>query len=124
MLNDSRIIFRVAKITPTKIGQFVTLWKRTNEGPIKPYDDCDELDLLVVNTEKDKNFEQFIFLKSVLLEQGILSKNNRGGKRAIRVYPPLDQVANKQARQSQKWQLVYFLPISQKSIFNNRYKRL
>jgi len=27
-LNNRRITFRLAKITPTKIGQFVTLWKR------------------------------------------------------------------------------------------------
>ena len=38
MLNDFSIRLRVAKITPTKIGQFVTLWKRVDNGPIQPYD--------------------------------------------------------------------------------------
>ena len=27
-INNKKILFRQAKITPTKIGQFVTLWKR------------------------------------------------------------------------------------------------
>ena len=27
-LNDLSIRFRIAKITPTKVGQFVTLWER------------------------------------------------------------------------------------------------
>ena len=37
-LNDISIRFRVAKITPTKIGQFVTLWERIGSGAIQPYD--------------------------------------------------------------------------------------
>lgn len=31
-LNSMSVKFRVAKITPTKIGQFVTLWKRVSKG--------------------------------------------------------------------------------------------
>ena len=30
-INNLKILFRQAKITPTKVGQFVTLWKRTKE---------------------------------------------------------------------------------------------
>lgn len=37
-LNTIQIEFRVAKITPTKNGHFVTLWKRSEKGPIAPYD--------------------------------------------------------------------------------------
>jgi len=33
-LNDFFVRFGVSKITPTKIGQFVTLWKRTDNGRI------------------------------------------------------------------------------------------
>ena len=33
-MNNKQIKFRVAKITPTKIGQFVTFWKRIGSGPI------------------------------------------------------------------------------------------
>ena len=31
-INGFKIRFRVAKITPTKVGQFVTLWKRIEKG--------------------------------------------------------------------------------------------
>lgn len=31
-LDDYTIVFRVAKTTPTKIGQFVTIWKRPIQG--------------------------------------------------------------------------------------------
>src|SRR4051794_9050304 len=30
--------FRAAKTTPTKVGQFVTVWKRSAGGPIRPFD--------------------------------------------------------------------------------------
>ncbi len=35
-MNNKIIKFRVAKITPTKVGQFVTFWKRIADGPITP----------------------------------------------------------------------------------------
>lgn len=37
-LNGLSIRFRAAKITPTKVGQFVTIWERSGDGPIQPYD--------------------------------------------------------------------------------------
>ena len=44
-LNDKNIVFRVAKTTPTKIGQFVTLWKRQNAGDvIMPFDTTDSIE--------------------------------------------------------------------------------
>ncbi|MGC1181501.1 MepB family protein [Legionella sp.] len=51
-LNNFFVRFRVAKITPTKIGQFVTLWKRFKKGPIKPYDNTDSVDFFIINTRK------------------------------------------------------------------------
>ena len=32
-VNDKSIVYREAKITPTKVGQFVTIWKRTEKVP-------------------------------------------------------------------------------------------
>lgn len=110
-LNDLFIRFRVAKITPKKIGQFVTLWKRIENGPIQPYDICDPVDLFVVSTRKVDHFGQFVFAKSALWEQGVISKNGKGGKRAMRVYPPWDKPLNRQAQQTQRWQTAYFLDI-------------
>ena len=108
-LNGLNVRFRVAKVTPTKIGQFVTLWKRIGNGPIQPFDVSDEVDLFIVSTRKNNHFGQFIFPKSALCEQSIVSKNGKGGKRAMRVYPPWDKTTSKQAEKTQYWQLKYFL---------------
>lgn len=110
-LNSKNVVFRTAKITPTKTGQFVTLWKRIGNGPIQPFDFSDAVDLFVVNVKSDNHFGQFVFPKSVLLEQGVLTSNLKEGKRAIRVYPPWDRTFSKQAQRTQKWQLKYFLNI-------------
>lgn len=110
-LNNKSIVFRVAKITPTKIGQFVTLWKRIGKGPIQPFDFTDAIDLIVISVRKDNRVGQFVFPKSILCEKGIISTTNKEGKRAIRVYPPWDEAINKQAQKTQQWQLDYFLEI-------------
>lgn len=105
--------FRVAKITPTKVGQFVTLWKRLGNGPIQPYDYTDLVDFFVINTRKKDCNGQFIFPKTVLCQHDIFSINGKGGKRGIRVYPPWDITESKQAQKTQKWQLDYFLELPQ-----------
>lgn len=110
-LQQRRIKFRVAKITPTKIGQFVTVWKRVGKQPIRPYDVLDPFDLLVISTRRGELFGQFVMPKSVLVQQGILSAAGKGGKRALRVYPPWDQTTSRQAQNTQHWQLRYFLEI-------------
>lgn len=110
-LGHLKILFRVAKTTPTKIGQFVTLWKRFDKGPIQPYDLSDEFDFVVINTKTENHFGQFVFPKSVLSEQGILTTNLKEGKRAFRVYPPWEKPDSKQALKTQKWQSLHFLEI-------------
>ncbi|MCE5173737.1 MepB family protein [Paenibacillus profundus] len=110
-LNALSIRFRVARITPTKVGQFVTLWERIGDGPIQPYDVSDPVDFFVISTRKGSNFGQFIFPKVVLCEQDIVSNKGKGGKRAIRVYPPWDNPTSRQAQKTQIWQLEYFLEI-------------
>lgn len=110
-LNSRNVVFRTAKITPTKIGQFVTLWKRIGSGPIQPFDFSDDVDLFVINTKTNNHFGQFVFPKAVLLEQGVLTSSLKEGKRAIRVYPPWDRTVSKQAQKTQRWQLEYFLNI-------------
>lgn len=110
-LNGLSIKFRVAKTTPTKTGQFVTLWKRIEKGPIQPCDSADSIDLVVINTRKGECFGQFIIPKSVLCQKDIFSIDSIGGKRAIRVYPPWDITESRQAQKTQKWQTAYFLEI-------------
>jgi hypothetical protein len=111
-LNDLHVRFRKAKITPTKIGQFVTLWKRVESGVIAPFEDTDSIDLVIINVESDNQFGQFIFPKSVLCQQRIFTVSQKEGKRGFRVYPPWDETTNKQAIKTQNWQLNYFLDLS------------
>ncbi len=110
-LNELFLTFRVAKITPTKIGQFVTLWKRNQEGITAPFDTSDNIDFVMICTRRNADFGAFIFPKSVLHQKGILADENKDGKRGFRVYPPWDIAQNKQAKQTQEWQLKYFLEI-------------
>ena len=112
-LNGLSICFRVAKITPIKIGQFVTIWKRIGKSPIQPFDLSDSIDFFVISVKQESFLGQFVFPKSVLCEKGIVSKNGKGGKRAIRVYPPWDNAISPQAKKTQKWQLEYFLEMPQ-----------
>lgn len=111
-LNGQLVCFRVARITPTKIGQFVSIWKRNNEGITAPYDETYAPEFLVICTRTKENLGQFVFPKSVLIEKGVFSKNGKGGKRGTRVYPPWDKVENKQAVKTQSWQTKYFLDLS------------
>ncbi|CAL1518798.1 MepB family protein [Chitinophaga sp. MM2321] len=110
-LNGRAVRFRVAKITPTKTGQFVTIWKRNQKGPIQPYDLSDPVDLFIISTRKDNHFGQFIFPKTVLCAHDIVAGNGKGGKRGIRVYPPWDETTSRQAQKTQQWQLDFFLEI-------------
>jgi len=110
-LNGMAIKYRVSKITPTKTGQFVAIWKRNHKGVTEPFDFSDDIDFLIITTRSGDNFGQFIFPKSVLLNKGIMSGSNKEGKRGIRVYPPWDKTTNKQAEKTQQWQTEYFLKI-------------
>lgn len=122
-LNSLEIIFRSAKITPKKIGQFVTFWKRNKDGIIEPFHEEDIIDFYVINVRRDKQFGQFVIPKSVLIKKGIISTTGREGKRGFRVYPPWDLVISKQAKKTQKWQLDYFLEI-QEDLNLDRAKKL
>lgn len=111
-INDLNVAGRTAKVTPTKIGQFVTLWKRIANGPIQPFDNSDNIDLVVVNVKAENHLGQFIFPKAVLIERGIISQESKEGKRAFRVYPPWDITTSKQARKTQAWQSEFFLSLN------------
>lgn len=114
-LDNKNICYREAKITPTKTGQFVTLWKRNQSGTIEPFDYSDNIDFVIVTVRKDQNWGQFIFPKKTLLEKGIFSTERKEGIRATRVYPAWDQTTSKQAQKTQKWQLDHFFNFSDQS---------
>lgn len=110
-LDKHIICYRLAKITPTKTGQFVTLWKRSQAGPIAPFHVEDKIDFFIISCRKENNFGQFIFPKKILHHKAILSDDFKEGKRAMRIYPPWDRDLNKQAKKTQQWQLDYFIEI-------------
>ncbi|MEV5877299.1 MepB family protein [Streptomyces sp. NPDC052101] len=108
-LDGMSVRFRVAKTTPTKVGQFVTVWQRSVEGPIRPFDAEDGVDLFVISSRDNGYFGQFVFPREALCQRGIVSRNGSGGKRGFRVYPPWVTTTNRQASSSQAWQVDYFL---------------
>ena len=111
LLNGQKVQKRIANITPTKTGQFVTTWKRNIDGLTMPYD-FHELDLLIVMTRCGDNIGEFIFPKAALAQHGVISHHGKPGKRGIRVYPPWDTTGNKQAAKTQNWQLPYFYDLN------------
>lgn len=122
-IDGKQVKYRSAKITPTKTGQFVTLWKRNQKGTIEPFDYSDAIDFVIISVKKEELFGQFIFPKAILLEKGIFSTEKKEGIRATRVYPPWDETTSKQAQKTQKWQLDYFCNISPKKDLE-QFKRL
>ena len=117
LLGGLRVQYRVAKTTPTKVGQFVTLWKRVGRGPIQPFDLSDPVDVFVVSTRSGPHLGQFVFPKAVLAAQGVVATGSHAGKadgkRALRVYPPWDATTSRQAQRTQAWQLEYFVDMSE-----------
>src|SRR5699024_7234082 len=90
-LSSKTVRFRVANITPTKVGQFVAFWEKDENNKNQPYLYEEAPDLLVITTFKNEDeFGQFIFPKGVLLKQNILKSTSTKGKMAIRVYPNWD----------------------------------
>ncbi len=118
-LNGIKFLYRNAKITPTKIGQFVTVWKRSDNKITIPYSLNDALDYYIISVQKDAFMGYFIFPINILHTNGIVSDlNGNGGRRGFRVYPIWDKPDNKQAEKTQKWQISYFLDCSNLSLDN------
>jgi hypothetical protein len=110
-LDGKYIVARTAKQTPKKIGQFVTLWKRNRSKTISPYSVTDEFDFLLIQVFSANRTGLFLFPKSELALQGILSDKKQKGKLGFRVYPDWDFPQNKQAERTKRWMSVYFLEV-------------
>ncbi|MED5612636.1 MepB family protein [Janthinobacterium sp. P210005] len=113
-LHGKRLVLRVAKTTPTKIGQFVTVWKRPHpDADIAPLDEADPVDIVIIAVADDvgdgARHGFFIFPRSVLIERGVMSRAAQGGKRALRVYPPWCAPESIQAQRTQRWQAAWFV---------------
>ncbi|MCW7463201.1 MepB family protein [Leptospira limi] len=111
--NNKKVIFRTANNTPKKNGLFVTLWKRSKSGTIKPYQYKDLFHLSIIETIYNDHIGYFLFNKEILNEKGILFGKQKG-KLGFRVYPRWDNPNNKQGILTQKWQSPFFIEIKDK----------
>ena len=112
-LNSQRIICRTAKITPTKTGCFVTLWKRNAiNKTTQPFEANDEVSLVLVFAKSEFKQGFFIFTENVLVEKGIFRSPQKAGKCATRLYPPWSEPTAKDAIRSKQWQVDYFLELT------------
>ncbi|MDE9544318.1 MepB family protein [Xenorhabdus bovienii] len=109
-ISGKTIVFRQAKTTPNKMGQFVTLWKRpTPDSEIMPFEQRDNIDFCMIATHSGNKKGIFLFNTHILIKKGIFSTQAKTGKRAIRIYPSWVSPISKQAIQTQKWQSSYFI---------------
>ncbi len=115
-LDQFNIKFRKAKVTPKKIGQFVTLWKRNPETKeTEPFQYNDDFDFYIIYTEHENHQGFFLFSKKALIQHQILTTESKEGKRGFRVYPDWDIAENKQAIKTQNWQQKSFINLSEHS---------
>lgn len=111
-IGRSPVRFRVGKLTPTKVGLFVTVWRRSLGGSTEPLPAEEDIDVLVVCVREDSRVGAFAFPKAALVKYGVVSVGGAGGKRGFRVYPPWSATTNRQAKKSQQWQCQYFFEIT------------
>lgn len=110
--SEHRIKFRKSKITPKKVGQFVTLWKRNSAKQTEPFHEKDNYDFYIIAIEQEGKFGCFLFPKNILCQQQILTTDKQEGKRGFRVYADWDVPTNKQAEKTRKWQIEYFIDLT------------
>jgi len=67
-LDKNNIVFRVAKITPIKVGLFVTIWKRPRSTTM-PFDSTDPVDFVIVDVIDSQNQGQFILIDKYSLKK-------------------------------------------------------
>lgn len=106
--DGSRYVFRSAKVTPKKIGLFVTLWCRNANGITRPFAVADGISNIIIYIKDGNRSGYFNFTAEILLAKKIMSADGSGGKRGIRVYPPWSKPISKQALATQKWQVEFF----------------
>ncbi len=103
---------RTARVTPTKPGAFVAVWRRAADGRTEPFDANDACDGLLVFVEDGPRFGVFAFTREHLAELGITRSPTRAGKRGFRLYPPWCRHLNAQATRTQRAQLPAFTELS------------
>ncbi|PHM69143.1 MepB family protein [Xenorhabdus kozodoii] len=124
-LDGKSIVFRQAKTTPNKQGQFVTLWKRpTPDSEIMPFEKKDNIDFCLIVTFSEHQKGIFLFDSPILIKKGIFSSQTKSGKRGIRVYPTWVFPTSKQAIETQKWQSLYFINLNNQETAIEQFKNI
>ena len=120
-IDNRKYIFRTAKVTPKKIGFFVTLWKRDKSNITVPLNKQDNFHALILVCTEESHKGLFLFSKEVLSIKGVLSTSNKAqdGKRGFRVYAPWSKPESKQAFATKTWQVNYFLKEDQLSLLSS-----
>ena len=95
---------RTARITPTKPGAFVAVWKRGEGGSTRPFTADEPMSGLFVFVEEQERFGVFKFTTAHLISLGYVSSDLHPGKRAFRVYPAWFTDLNSQASRTQRAQ--------------------
>ena len=112
-LDDLNVKFRQAKVTPKKVGLFVTLWKRNTENKTEPFNVNDPFDFYIIAVKQEVYSGFFIFPKDILSDKNILTNSKKEGKRGFRVYPNWAETTNNQAAKTKAWQTNYFINCSE-----------
>jgi hypothetical protein len=107
---------RIGRVTPRKVGLFVAVWERADDGTTRPFAAEGDAELLLVIVREGAKLGLFTFPREALREHGILSVSGEGGKRGFRLYPPWSETTSAQARRTQRWQQSYFEAISSPSL--------
>jgi hypothetical protein len=108
MEKSLKIIKFTAKITPIKVGFFVSIWKRNQLGITVPQDILDEWDFMQIDCQDGLNNGYFKFPKQILVQKNIVSSLVNRGINGMRVYPSWVKPINPSSIKAQQWQLQYF----------------
>lgn len=133
-LNNKKIIYRNAKVTPDRPGAFVTIWQRPSSSSLnnKPISlnsiDLDYLFIRVKENSDDNSKEGiFIFPTSILIKKKLVLCEGSNGKTGFRVFPPWSadrggigmKVFSASGKKTQSWQLPFFVEIDNGSVVDS-----
>ncbi|MCJ1994305.1 MepB family protein [Lactococcus piscium] len=122
-INGQSYRSRLAKLTPKKMGYFVAFWEKDASDQNQAFDMASTPDKLIISIIDGDLKGQFVFPKSILINQGVLRREHVKGKMAMRVYPTWLDHLNPTASKTQKWQGAYFVDLSSE-VDHNRVAQL
>ena len=124
-IDETPIKFRKSKLTPKKVGQFVTFWKRDPDGQTVPFDIDDNFNFYIIAIKENNNSGFFIFPKTILVKENMISEKAKSGKRGFRVYADWHFPDNKQAEKTKLWQTQFFINLdAQENIILEKFEKI